>query len=128
MAKVTKNLPAVKLPRTVWALGLVSMFMDVSSEMIHSLLPVFMVGALGVSVVLVGFLDGFAEALALIVKVFSGAISDYFGKRKWLPPSATGLARSPNRCLPSPTVSAPSSSLASPTALARVFAVPRATH
>ena len=74
----------VKLPRTVWALGLVSMFMDVSSEMIHSLLPVFMVGALGVSVVLVGFLDGFAEALALIIKVFSGAISDYFGKRKWL--------------------------------------------
>ena len=74
----------VKLPRTVWALGLVSMFMDVSSEMIHSLLPVFMVGTLGVSVILVGFLDGLAEAVAQIVKVFSGAISDYFGKRKWL--------------------------------------------
>ena len=68
------------------------MFMDVSSEMIHSLLPVFMVGSLGVSVVLVGFLDGLAEATAQIVKIFSGAISDYFGKRKWLTVIGYGMS------------------------------------
>ena len=84
--------PSPRLPRTVWALGLVSMFMDVSSEMIHSLLPVFMVTSLGVSVVLVGFLDGLAEATALVVKIFSGAISDYFGKRKWLAAIGYGMS------------------------------------
>ncbi len=68
------------------------MFMDVSSEMIHSLLPVFMVTSLGVSVVLVGFLDGLAEATALVIKIFSGAISDYFGKRKWLAAFGYGLS------------------------------------
>ena len=66
--------------------------MDVSSEMIHSLLPVFMVTSLGVSVVLVGFLDGLAEATALVVKIFSGAISDYFGKRKWLAAIGYGMS------------------------------------
>ena len=92
---MVKNLlrkPSPRLPRTVWALGLVSMFMDVSSEMIHSLLPVFMVTSLGVSVVLVGFLDGLAEATALVVKIFSGAISDYFGKRKWLAAIGYGMS------------------------------------
>lgn len=65
-------------------LGFVSMLMDISSEMVHSLLPMFMVGTLGVSVFTVGIIEGLAESTALIVKVFSGALSDYLGKRKGL--------------------------------------------
>lgn len=80
-----------RLPASIWVLGLVSLFMDISSEMVHSLLPMFMVGTLGVSVVVVGLIEGLAEATALIVKVFSGAISDYFGKRKALAVIGYGL-------------------------------------
>jgi len=65
-------------------LGLVSMFMDTSSEMIHSLLPLFLVGTLGASALMVGLIEGLAESTALIVKIFSGALSDYLGKRKAL--------------------------------------------
>jgi MFS family permease len=72
------------IPRTVWALGLVSLFMDVSSELVHGLLPVLLVGTLGTSMLTLGLIEGVAEATALIVKVFSGALSDYFGKRKVL--------------------------------------------
>lgn len=79
----TKPLPG-KIPSGIWVLGFVSLLMDISSEMIHSLLPLFMVGTLGASVLLVGFIEGLAEATALIVKVFSGALSDYLGKRKGL--------------------------------------------
>jgi len=73
-----------QLPAGIWVLGFVSMLMDISSEMIHSLLPMFMVGTLGISVVVVGLIEGLAEATALTMKVFSGVISDYFGKRKAL--------------------------------------------
>jgi sugar phosphate permease len=62
----------------------VSMLMDISSEMIHSLLPLFMVTTLGSSVLTIGIIEGLAESIALIVKVFSGIISDYIGKRKGL--------------------------------------------
>jgi MFS family permease len=79
------------IPRSVWMLGFVSLFMDVSSELIHSLLPVFMVSSLGASVVAVGIVEGIAESTALIVKVFSGAISDYLGKRKSLAVIGYGL-------------------------------------
>lgn len=72
------------MPTGVWALGFVSLLMDVSSEMIHSLLPIFMVSVLGAGALAVGFVEGAAESTALIVKVFSGALSDYLGKRKWL--------------------------------------------
>ena len=72
------------LPAGVWVLGFVSMLMDISSEMIHSLLPLFLVGTLGVSVLAVGLIEGIAESTALISKVFSGALSDYLGKRKGL--------------------------------------------
>ena len=65
-------------------LGFVSMLMDISSEMVHSLLPLFMVGTLGASALVVGLIEGLAESTALIVKVFSGALSDYLGKRKGL--------------------------------------------
>jgi len=72
-------------------LGFVSLFMDVSSELIHSLLPVFMVSSLGASAFAVGVVEGIAESTALIVKVFSGAISDYLGKRKSLAVIGYGL-------------------------------------
>lgn len=72
------------LPSGIWALGLVSLFMDISSEMIHALLPVFMVTTLGASVVMVGFIEGLGEGLSLIVRVFSGALSDWLKRRKLL--------------------------------------------
>jgi len=72
------------VPATVWALGLVSMFMDISSEMIHSLLPVFLVSVLSASATSVGLIEGLAEAAALITRLFSGALSDRLGKRKAL--------------------------------------------
>ena len=79
------------LPRAVWTLGFVSLLMDVSSELIHSLLPVFLVTTLGASVFIVGLIDGVAEATALVVKVFSGALSDYWGRRKPLAALGYGL-------------------------------------
>jgi len=60
------------------------MFMDVSSEMVHAYLPVFLVSTLGASAALVGLIEGIAEGTAMVTKVFSGAISDWFGKRKLL--------------------------------------------
>lgn len=72
------------IPAGVWVLGFVSLLMDISSEMIHSLLPLFLVGTLGASALIVGLIEGLAESTALIVKVFSGALSDYLGKRKGL--------------------------------------------
>jgi MFS family permease len=80
------------MPRSVWALGLVSLCMDTSSEMIHALLPVFLVTVLGTSVTAVGFLEGAAEAIASITKVFSGALSDRLGRRKLLTVVGYGLA------------------------------------
>ncbi len=79
------------MPAGIWALGLVSLLMDVSSELIHSLLPVFMVSVLGASAVAVGLIEGAAEATALIVKVFSGVLSDYWAKRKPLEVLGYGL-------------------------------------
>jgi len=79
------------LPRTVWVLGLGSMFMDISSELVHGLLPIFMATVLGVSMVTIGIIEGTAEATAAITKVFSGAVSDYFRKRKLLVVLGYGL-------------------------------------
>ncbi|MCV2353076.1 MFS transporter [Paucibacter sp. B2R-40] len=80
-----------QLPAAIWMLGFVSLLMDVSSEMIHSLLPLFMVGSLGASAFTVGLIEGAAEATALIVKVFSGVLSDYLGRRKGLALLGYGL-------------------------------------
>ncbi|HSQ75906.1 MAG TPA: MFS transporter, partial [Bacteroidota bacterium] len=80
------------LPAGIWAMGMGSMFMDISSELIHSLLPVFMVTTLGVSVVTIGVIEGVAEATAAITKVFSGALSDFLRKRKLLMILGYGLA------------------------------------
>ena len=81
-----------EIPGSVWALGLVSLFMDLSSEMIHALLPLYLVGVLGASTLTVGIIEGIAEATASITKVFSGALSDYLGKRKWLAAAGYALA------------------------------------
>ncbi len=81
-----------QIPAGVWALGFVSLLMDVSSEMIHALLPVYLVSVLGVSMSGVGAIEGIAEATASIVKIFSGAVSDWFGKRKLLAAIGYGLA------------------------------------
>jgi MFS family permease len=72
------------LPIGIWALGLGSLFMDTSSELIHSLLPIFMSTVLGSSMATIGIVEGVAEATAAVTKVFSGTISDYLGKRKFL--------------------------------------------
>src|SRR5687767_10810471 len=71
-----------RMPAGIWVLGGVSLLMDVSSELIHSLLPIFMVTVLATPMVVVGLIEGAAEATALIVKVFSGTLSDYLGRRK----------------------------------------------
>lgn len=80
-----------RIPKGVWVVGGVSMLMDISSEIIHSLLPLFMVTTLGASVIFIGLIEGLAEATALFIKVFSGAISDYLGKRKGLAVLGYGL-------------------------------------
>jgi len=83
--------PRPVIPRAIWALGFVSLLMDVSSELIHSLLPVFMFTALGISAFSIGLIEGAAEATALIVKVFSGMLSDWWGRRKPLALLGYGL-------------------------------------
>lgn len=81
-----------RIPGSVWALGFVSLLMDFSSEMIHALLPIYLVGAMGASMAQVGIIEGVAEATAAFVKVFSGALSDWFGRRKQLAILGYGLA------------------------------------
>jgi MFS family permease len=83
--------PHPPLPRTVWILGFVSLLMDVSSEMVHSLLPLYLTVGLGASALAVGVIEGIAEATALVVKVFSGTLSDALGHRKWLAAAGYGL-------------------------------------
>jgi MFS family permease len=80
------------LPASIWAIGFVSMLMDMSSELVHSLIPVFMTTVLGASLATVGWVEGIAEATASITKIFSGALSDYLCKRKLLTVLGYGLA------------------------------------
>ena len=82
----------MRIPRTVWMLGFVSLFMDLSSELIHALLPIFLVTTMGMSVSALGVLEGAAEATAMIVKIFSGSLSDWLGRRKALLLAGYGLA------------------------------------
>jgi MFS family permease len=82
----------LRLPAAIWLLGFVSLFMDFSSEMIHALLPVYLVTVLGASALTVGFIEGIAEATASIVKIFSGALSDWLGRRQLLTAIGYGLA------------------------------------
>ena len=82
----------MKIPRGVWVLGFVSMFMDISSEMIHGVLPLFVVGTLGASATLLGLIEGVAEGTAQISKLFSGVLSDRWRNRKNLALFGYGLA------------------------------------
>jgi MFS family permease len=86
------SIALTNLPGGVWALGFVSMLMDTSSELVHSLLPTFMAVTLGAGMTTIGFVEGVAEATAAITKVFSGVLSDYWGKRKSLVITGYGLA------------------------------------
>ena len=115
-----------RLPAGIWVLGFVSLLMDISSEMIHALLPLFMVGTLGMGVALVGLLEGLAEATALILKVCSGVISDWFGRRKPLAVLGYGLGAATKPLLRWPAGRAGSSPRACWTAWARAFAARRA--
>jgi MFS family permease len=81
-----------QVPTGIWAIGFVSLLMDISSEMIHALLPVYLVAGLGASMLAVGMIEGIAQATAAIVKVFSGALSDWLGRRKFLAVLGYGLA------------------------------------
>lgn len=94
MANVTTKpaRPWTAIPAGVWTLGVVSLFMDFSSEMIHALLPIYLVSVLQASGLVVGIIEGVAEAVALIVRIFSGALSDWLGKRKLLATLGYGLA------------------------------------
>jgi MFS family permease len=79
------------IPRGVWVLGFVSLLMDISSEMIHALLPLYLTVGLGASVLVVGLIEGIAESTALMVKAFSGALSDRLRHRKWIAATGYGL-------------------------------------
>jgi MFS family permease len=87
-----RNTVTLTLPRGVIVLGFVSLFMDTSSEMIHSLLPAFMVSVLGLNILTVGIIEGIAESTAAVVKIFAGVISDWIGRRKPLVLLGYGLA------------------------------------
>jgi MFS family permease len=80
------------LPRNVWAVGLTSFFMDVSSEMVINILPLFLANVLGVQTSIIGLIEGIAEATASILKLFSGWLSDKLGGRKWLAVAGYGLS------------------------------------
>ena len=81
-----------KLPRNIWAVGFTSMFMDISSEMVLNILPLFLSNVLGVQTSIIGLIDGIAEATASILKMFSGWLSDRLGGRKWLAVAGYGLS------------------------------------
>jgi MFS family permease len=89
----TEPRPTIKqLPRNVWAVGLTSFFMDISSEMVINILPLFLANVLGVKTSIIGLIDGVAEATASILKLFSGWLSDKMGARKWLAVIGYGLS------------------------------------
>lgn len=100
MASKPASTPRAPIPRTVWALGFVSLFMDLSSELIHALLPIYLVTTMGMSVTALGALEGAAEATSMIVKIFSGALSDWLGRRKGLLLFGYGLAASTKPLFP----------------------------
>ena len=80
------------LPRNVWAVSITSFFMDISSEMVINLLPLFLAGVLGASTAVIGVIEGMAESIASILKLFSGWLSDRVGARKWLAVVGYGIS------------------------------------
>ena len=87
-----KTLTLKNIPRNVWILGFVSLFTDTTAKIIQSLLPLFLVSVLGVNLITVGTIEGIAESTASILKVFSGALSDYWGKHQELAIAVYGLS------------------------------------
>src|SRR3990167_6698820 len=81
-APVETSPTARSVPKGVWALGFVSLFMDASSELVHSLMPIFLVGVLGASALTVGLISGLAEAVVSVPKLFSGGLTDWLGRGK----------------------------------------------
>lgn len=92
IVNLNKNVSIKQLPRNVWAVGITSFFMDISSEMVINILPLFLVNVLGVQTSIVGLIEGIAEATASILKMFSGWLSDKLGGRKWLAVTGYGLS------------------------------------
>jgi MFS family permease len=90
--KTNQRTSIKQLPRNVWAVGLTSFFMDISSEMVLNILPLFLSNVLGVKTNIIGLIEGFAEATASILKLFSGWLSDKMGGRKWLAVIGYGLS------------------------------------
>lgn len=91
--KAVQKRPSIRdLPRNVWAVGFTSFFMDVSSEMVINILPLFLSNVLGVKTDIIGLIEGVAEATASILKLFSGWLSDKLGGRKWLAVAGYGLS------------------------------------
>jgi len=90
--KTTDRVMIRQLPRNVWAVGFTSLFMDISSEMVLNIIPLFLANVLGVQTSIIGFIEGIAEATASILKLFSGWLSDKLGGRKWLAVVGYGLS------------------------------------
>lgn len=90
--KPTNRVTIRQLPRNVWAVSLTSFFMDVSSEMVINLIPLFLANVLGVQTSIIGVIEGVAEATASVLKLFSGWLSDKLGGRKWLAVAGYGLS------------------------------------
>src|SRR5512133_1334650 len=90
--KPTNRVSITQLPRNVWAVSLTSFFMDISSEMVINILPLFLANVLGVQTSIIGLIEGIAEATASILKLFSGWLSDRLGGRKWLAVAGYGLS------------------------------------
>lgn len=88
----TERVTLRQLPRNVWAVGFTSFFMDISSEMVLNILPLFLANVLGVQTSIIGLIEGLAEATASILKLFSGWLSDRIGGRKWLAVLGYGLS------------------------------------
>src|SRR5512139_1794227 len=96
MAETTteiKERPSIRqLPRNVWAVGFTSLFMDISSEMVLNIIPLFLANVLGVQTSIIGLIEGIAEATASILKLFTGWFTDKIGGRKWLAVTGYGLS------------------------------------
>jgi MFS family permease len=90
--KINERATIRQLPRNVWAVGLTSLFMDISSEMVINVLPLFLSNVLGVQTSIIGLIEGIAEATASLLKLFSGWLSDRLGGRKWLAVAGYGLS------------------------------------
>src|SRR5512136_1668091 len=92
ITKTTERVTIRQLPRNIWAVGLTSFFMDVSSEMVLNILPLFLSNVLGVKTNVIGFIEGIAEATSSLLKVFSGWLSDKLRQRKWLAVAGYGIS------------------------------------